>query len=161
MRLTLYTDYAVRMLMFVALRDGQRGTIREIAAAYGISRNHLMKVAHNLQREGYLTTTRGKGGGLQLALPPDQIRLGTLVRTMEPDMILAECFGPCNQCVITPNCRLKYVLDDALRAFLAKLDEFTLEDVTSPRAQKLRQHLGLTLEGGTTPALDGGQNAPS
>jgi Rrf2 family protein len=94
MRLTLYTDYAVRMLMFVALRDGQRGTIREIAAAYGISRNHLMKVAHNLQREGYLTTTRGKGGGLQLALPPDQIRLGTLVRTMEPDLILAECFGP-------------------------------------------------------------------
>jgi len=147
MRLTLYTDYAVRMLMFVALRDGQRGTIREIAAAYGISRNHLMKVAHKLQREGYLTTTRGKGGGLQLALPPDQIRLGTLVRTMEPDLILAECFGPCNQCVITPSCQLKFILDDALKAFLAKLDEYTLDDVTSPRAQKLRQHLGLTLDG--------------
>lgn len=158
MRLTQYTDYAVRMLMFVALRDGQRGTIREIAAAYGISRNHLMKVAHNLQREGYLTTTRGKGGGLQLALPPDQIRLGTLVKTMEPDLILAECFGPCNQCVITPNCSLKYVLDDALKAFLAKLDEYTLEDVTSPRAQRLRQDLGLTLEGQTTPALEPGRN---
>ncbi|TDT44239.1 BadM/Rrf2 family transcriptional regulator [Halospina denitrificans] len=147
MRLTLYTDYAVRMLMFVALRDGQRGTIREIAAAYGISRNHLMKVAHNLQREGYLTTTRGKGGGLQLALPSDEIHLGTLVRTMEPDLILAECFGPCNQCVITPSCQLKFILDDALKAFLAKLDEYTLDDVTSPRAQKLRQHLGLTLDG--------------
>ena len=156
MRLTLYTDYAVRMLMFVALRDGQRGTIRDIAAAYGISRNHLMKVAHNLQREGYLTTTRGKGGGLQLALLPGQIRIGTLVRTMEPDFMMAECFGPCNACVITPHCQIKYVLDDALRAFLAKLDEYTLEDVTSPRAQKLRQNLGLTLEGATTPALDTG-----
>ena len=156
MRLTLYTDYAVRMLMFVALREGQRGTIREIASAYGISRNHLMKVAHNLQREGYLTTTRGKGGGLQLALPPEQIRLGTLVRTMEPDLILAECFGPCNQCVITPSCQLKFVLDDALQAFLGTLDEYTLEDVTSPRAQRLRQHLGLTLEGQITPTLDKG-----
>lgn len=153
MRLTRYTDYAVRMLIFVALRDGQRGTIREIAAAYGISRNHLMKVAHNLQREGYLSTTRGKGGGLRLALPPDEIRLGVLVRTMEPDFTLAECFGPCNQCVITPNCQLRYVLDDALKAFLAKLDEYTLDDVVSPRAQKLRQHLGLTLDGGVTPEL--------
>lgn len=147
MRLTLHTDYAVRMLMFVALRDGQRSTIREVASAYGISRNHLMKVAHELQHAGYLTTTRGKGGGLTLALAPEQIGLGSLVRAMEPDLMMAECFGPDNRCVITPHCRLKYILDEALNAFLTTLDQYTLADVTAPRAQKLRQYLNLTLEG--------------
>ena len=154
MRLTRHTDYAVRMLMFLALRDGQLGTIREIASAYSISRNHLMKVAHELQRNGYLETIRGKGGGLRLALSPERIMLGDLVRTMEPDLKMAECFGCDNQCVITPSCQLKFVLDEALGAFLGVLDSYSLEDVTSPRAQKLRQHLALTLEGEPTPALD-------
>lgn len=154
MRLTRHTDYAVRMLMFLALRDRGMGTIREIANAYGISRNHLMKVAHELQRNGYLATTRGKGGGLRLALPPDRIILGELVRIMEPDLKMAECFGCDNQCVITPSCHLKSVLDEALQSFLAVLDGYTLAAVTSPRAQKLRQHLALTLEGEPTSLLN-------
>lgn len=153
MRLTSHTDYAVRMLIFLALREGQLGTIREVASAYGISRNHLMKVAHELQGHGYLQTIRGKGGGLRLALPPEQIRLGELVRTMEPDLKMAECFGCDNQCVITPSCQLKFVLDEALRNFLKVLDAYSLDDVTSPRAHKLREHLALSLEGEPTQAL--------
>lgn len=156
MRLTRHTDYAVRMLMFLALRNGQLGTIREIADAYDISRNHLMKVAHELQRNGYLETLRGKGGGLRLAAPPEQIMLGDLIRTMEPDLKMAECFGCDNQCVITASCQLKFVLDEALGAFLQTLDAYSLDDVISPRAQKLRQHLGLTLEGDPTPAPNNG-----
>ena len=155
MRLTRHTDYAVRLLMFLALRDGQLGTIREVANAYGISHNHLVKVAHELQRNGYLHTVRGKGGGLRLALPPGRIMLGDLVRIMEPDLKMAECFGEDNQCVITPSCQLRFVLNDALQSFLAVLDRYSLEDVTSPRAQKLRQHLALSLYGEPTPALGG------
>ena len=159
MRLTRHTDYAVRMLMFLALRNGQLGIIREIADAYDISRNHLMKVAHELQRNGYLETLRGKGGGLRLAAPPEQIMLGDLIRTMEPDLKMAECFGCDNQCVITPNCQLKFVLDEALGAFLQTLDAYSLDDVISPRAQKLRQNLGLTLEGDLSPAPNKGSEA--
>ncbi|MEQ6886972.1 Rrf2 family transcriptional regulator [Salicola sp. Rm-C-2C1-2] len=159
MRLTRHTDYAVRMLMFLALRNGQLGIIREIADAYDISRNHLMKVAHELQRNGYLETLRGKGGGLRLAAPPEQIMLGDLIRTMEPDLKMAECFGCDNQCVITPNCQLKFVLDEALGAFLQTLDAYSLDDVISPRAQKLRQNLGLTLEGDLSPAPNNGSEA--
>lgn len=143
MRLTRHTDYAVRVLMFLALRDGQPGTIREIASAYGISRHHLMKVAHELQLNGYLNTLRGRGGGLRLALAPEQIMLGNLIRTMEPDLKMAECFGCDNQCVITPNCQLKHVLEEALGALLRVLDSYSLADVTAPGAQTLRQNLGL------------------
>ncbi|XOZ32394.1 Rrf2 family transcriptional regulator [Halomonadaceae bacterium KBTZ08] len=159
MRLTSHTDYAVRMLIFLALREGQLGTIREVASAYAISRNHLMKVAHELQGHGYLRTLRGKGGGLRLALPPEQIRLGDLVRTMEPDLKMAECFGCDNQCVITPSCQLKFVLDEALGNFLKVLDGYSLADVTSPRAHKLREHLALSLEGEPTPALKDASDA--
>ena len=153
MRLTRHTDYAVRMLIFLALRDEQPGTIREIANAYGISRNHLMKVAHELQLNGYLLTTRGKKGGLRLACPPENVVLGDLVRTMEPDLKIAECFGCDNQCVITPNCGLQPILQEALNHFLAVLDGYTLQDVTYSQAHKLRQHLGVIVQGQHSPAL--------
>lgn len=143
MRLTTHTDYAIRVLIFVAVHESQRGTIRDIAQAYGISRNHLMKVVHELQQKGYLTTIRGKGGGVVLAARPKEINLGAVVRDMEPDLGLAECFRPHNQCVITPDCHLKHLLNEALQAFLGTLDRYSLEDITRNEAQALRHSLGL------------------
>jgi len=143
MRLTIHTDYAFRMLTYVALKEGERSTIREIAEAYGISRNHLMKVAHELQRHGYLNTSRGKGGGLTLARAPAQIGLGDVVRHMEPDLFMAECFGKDNQCVITPHCGLKNILNESLHAFLSHLDGYSLADVTGSRTEELVRDLKL------------------
>lgn len=145
MRLTSHTDYAFRMLTYISLQKGERSTIREVAEAYDISRNHLMKVAHQLQKSGYLTTVRGKGGGLTLARAPTGIRLGEVVRAMEPDLLVAECFGSGNQCVITPDCRLKQYLASALTGFIDTLNEHTLADlVQSDRhAASLRSHLNL------------------
>ena len=145
MRLTQYTDYGLRMLVYLALLDGQRGTIREISEDYGISRNHLMKVAHHLQQLGYVRGIRGKGGGLCLALAPEEIPLGQLVRDMEPDLVMAECFGPENRCVITPHCNLRRYLGEALQAFLDTLDQYTLDDITRPQARALRRDLGIRL----------------
>ena len=143
MRLTLHTDYALRMLIQISLAGDRRVTIREVADAYGISRNHLMKVASQLQHLGYLETVRGKGGGLRLSLPAEDIRLGQLVRDLEPDFQIAECFSPDNACVITPHCRLKGILNNALAAFLDVLDGFSLADLGQPagRAAELRSLL--------------------
>lgn len=143
MRLTLHTDYALRMLIYIGLAEGQLSTIREIAEAYAISRNHLMKVAHKLQKLGYLETIRGRAGGLALALPGKDIHLGKLVLELEPDMALAECFGPGNHCVISPDCKLRDALRKARQAFVETLDAYTLADLTAPgaRARALRNHL--------------------
>lgn len=131
MRLTAYTDYGLRLLMYVALKDGELATIREVADAYGISKNHLMKLARDLGRLGYLETVRGRGGGLRLARPPERIRLGDAVRRMEDDFALVECFEPVvNGCPIARACRLKGVLSEALKAYLAVLDKYTLADLT-------------------------------
>lgn len=145
MRLTSHTDYAFRLLTYISLKGGDKATIREVAEAYDISRNHLMKVTHQLQRSGYLTTVRGKGGGLTLALAPAEIRLGEVVRAMEPDLLVAECFGCGNQCVITPDCRLKHYLATALDGFIASLNEHTLADLVQSgrHAASLRSHLGM------------------
>jgi Rrf2 family transcriptional regulator, nitric oxide-sensitive transcriptional repressor len=141
MRLTVHTDYALRMMIFVAARRGERATIGEIADAYGISKNHLMKVATALQRTGYLNNVRGKGGGLELAQTAETVRLGALVCAMENDMMLAECFGPDNACVITPHCRLKSILAEALASFIETLDRYTLADVTGRSPRGLRKLL--------------------
>jgi Rrf2 family nitric oxide-sensitive transcriptional repressor len=131
MRLTLYSDYSLRLLMYAALRDGQRVTIQEVATAYGISKNHLMKVAFELGRKGYLETVRGRGGGLRLAKPPEKIGLGDVVRAVEDDFNLVECFEPdANRCNITGACRLRGALARALQAYFAVLDEYTLADLT-------------------------------
>lgn len=131
MRLTTYTDYGLRMLMYVGLKAGELATIQEIADAYGISKNHLMKVAYDLGRHGFLETVRGRGGGLRLARAPERIRLGDVVRKMEEDFTLVECFAPdANSCRITKGCRLKGVLNEALKAWLAVLDKYTLADLT-------------------------------
>ncbi|NLD56248.1 MAG: Rrf2 family transcriptional regulator [Burkholderiaceae bacterium] len=143
MRLTVYTDYALRLLTYAALSPDALITIGEVAAAYGISRNHLTKVAHQLGVAGFLTTVRGKGGGLRLACKPEAIRLGDVVRQTEPDMALVPCFEPIDtHCRILPACVLEGVLREARDAFLRVLDRHTLADLVGPR-DKLRELLGL------------------
>jgi len=135
MRLTVYTDYSLRVLMFLAVRDEALATIAEIAKAYGISKNHLMKVAHQLGLAGYVETVRGKGGGLRLARPPQDIMLGEVVRRTEPDMALVPCFDPADvSCAIFSGCVLRGVLGHARDAFLTVLDRHTLADLVRPRA---------------------------
>ena len=136
MRLTVYTDYALRVLMYVALHRDRLPTIAEIAGSYGISRNHLMKVVYQLGVAGYVETVRGKNGGLRLARPPGEISLGEIVRHTEPDMALVPCFDPgSTPCVISPVCTLRGALHEATTAFLAVLDAYTLGDlVRQPKA---------------------------
>lgn len=135
MQLTQYTDYALRTLMYLALCDGN-ATITEISERYAISRNHLVKVVHNLGKGGFIITTRGRQGGLRLAHPPSEINLGTVVRSTEPNFHLVECFDVSrNQCKITAACQLKGVLASAFSAFLAVLDQYTLEDLVSNQRQ--------------------------
>jgi Rrf2 family transcriptional regulator, nitric oxide-sensitive transcriptional repressor len=129
MRLTNFSDYTLRILMYAAARSDRLITIEETAKVYGISRAHLMKVANLLTRTGYLRAVRGHAGGLALAKPPSKIRLGELLRATEPDFALVECFTAENQCLITPRCRLRGVLREALAAFLKTLDRYTLDDL--------------------------------
>ena len=129
MHITRYTDYSLRVLLYVALKGEQRSTISEIAERYDISRNHLMKVVQELNRKGYLQAIRGKNGGLLLKRRPQDINIGELVRDTEQDLALVECFGNNNRCVITPACRIKNVLYEALQAFLTVLDGYTLADM--------------------------------
>lgn len=131
MRLTRYTDYSFRVLIYLAVRPDGFGTVQDVAEAYGISRNHLMKVVQELHRRGYVDTIRGKGGGMRLCRPAADIGVGQVVRDMESDLALVECFGPGNRCVITPECTLKNVLADALGSFLAVLDRYTLADLVA------------------------------
>ena len=131
MRLTFYSDYSLRLLMYAALKPGALITIQEVAEAYGISKNHLTKVAFDLGRAGFLETLRGRGGGLRLAKKPKEIGLGDVLRVTESRSVLVECFNPkTNSCVISAPCRLKGVLARALKAWFAVLDEYTLADLT-------------------------------
>lgn len=131
MRLTFYSDYSLRLLMYAAMRPGELVTIQEVADSYGISKNHLMKVAFELGRHGILETVRGRKGGLRLARKPNEIGLGEVVRLTEEDFNIVECFDPAsNSCGIVRACRLKGVLAKALKAYLAVLDAYTLADLT-------------------------------
>lgn len=144
MQLTLYTDYSLRVLIYLGANPDQLVTISEIADSYGISRNHLVKVVHNLATQGYVHTTRGKGGGMRLGQPADNINLGRLVRMTEGGFDLVECLNrEKNTCPITPACALKGFVSEALDAFIGVLDKYTLADVVRNRAQLsaiLRQH---------------------
>lgn len=135
MRLTVYTDYSLRVLMFLALKGDGLATIAEIAKAYGISKNHLMKVTHQLGLAGYVETVRGKGGGMRLARMADVIVLGEVVRRTEPDMALVPCFALGDtSCAILSSCALRVTLFRARDAFLSALDGTTLADLVRPRA---------------------------
>ncbi|MEO8250186.1 MAG: Rrf2 family transcriptional regulator [Burkholderiales bacterium] len=132
MRLTTMTDFALRLLMYVARQPDRLCTIAEVAQVYDISEAHLMKVTHQLGLLGFIETVRGKGGGLRLACAPADIPLGDVVRGMEADFRLAECFGEDGRCVLTGNCRLQVALHGALDAFMRHLDQFSLADIVPP-----------------------------
>ncbi len=132
MQLTQFTDYSLRSLMFLGAHPGRLWRIAQIAAAYGISVNHLMKVVNQLSSCGYVETVRGKGGGLRLARAPRLINIGEVVRDMEGRFDIVECFNERRQdCPLLPACALRSVLTDARRNFLATLERYTLQDVIS------------------------------
>ena len=156
MRLTVYTDYSLRVLMYLAVHSEPKPTISEIASSYGVSRNHLMKVVYELGLAGYIETVRGKGGGLRLARTPEQIVLGEVVRRTEPDFALVPCFDPVNaRCAITPACKLRSALHQAQSAFLAVLDCYTLADLVENRSS-----LAVLLDRGADPVTPTANTAP-
>lgn len=135
MRLTLHTDYALRMLLYLGLHPERRCTIEEVAASYGISRNHLMKVALTLTQHGFVESLRGRHGGLTLAQPPAAINIGAVVRATEDNFTLVECFDRAsNSCGIAPVCQLKQPFAEAVKAFLAVLDGYSLADMLGRQA---------------------------
>lgn len=133
MRLTLYTDYALRVLMYLAADADGLATIDEIAKAHSASKNHLMKVVNQLAAAGWVESVRGRGGGIRLGKPADQIQLLDVVRATEPDFHLVECFDPAtNTCRLTAHCKLKHVMQQALSAYLGALAGYTLADLAVP-----------------------------
>jgi len=141
-RLTTFTDYALRVLIYLGTAPEGLATIEQVAGAYGISANHLMKVVHRLGRMGYVATVRGKGGGLRLARTPESISVGEVVRRTEDSFAIVECFDQGGaDCAIARSCVLKRALHEAMDAFLEALDRYTLADLLKPRrslAQILR-----------------------
>jgi Rrf2 family nitric oxide-sensitive transcriptional repressor len=140
-QLTRYRDYSLRVLIYLALDPERLVTIEDIAQGYDISKAHLMKVVHQLGLRGYVETVRGRGGGLRLARRPEEIRVGEVVRWTE-EMDLVECFDPASsQCAIEPVCGLRSALHEALAAFLAALDRYTIADLVERRRKPLARLL--------------------
>ncbi len=134
MKLTGFTDYSLRVLIYVAAQPQQRATIAEISRAFEISENHLVKVVHFLGKSGWLTNVRGKGGGLELAMPPELVGVGSVVRQTEGAAVVAECFlEHGGECAIAGICHLQGVLAEAVAAFYTVLDRYTLADLVTNR----------------------------
>ena len=142
MRLTLWTDYALRTLIYVGAKGARLSTIAEIAESFDISKTHLMKVVNRLGQQGYIDTIRGKGGGIRLLRPPREIRVGAVVRETEEDLAVMGCLAETGFCRIEGCCVLRHALREATLAFLQTLDGYTLADLLAPRAQ-LAASLGL------------------
>jgi Rrf2 family transcriptional regulator, nitric oxide-sensitive transcriptional repressor len=135
-KLTTFTDYSLRVLMYLAIQPGQRTTIAQVASAFGISENHLVKVVHFLGRQGWLKNVRGKGGGLELAVPAAAVNLGEVVRQTEGEAIVVECFDAnAPGCAIGSCCRLQGIFAEAVDAFKAVLDRHTLADLVTNRVE--------------------------
>jgi len=135
MHITRYTDFSLRVLIYLAVQGDRLSTIKEIAESYDISKNHLMKIVHQLNRKGYIETVRGKNGGMRLQMAPRDINIGILVRETEEDLNIVECFSAKDACKISPVCGLRGMFGEAMDAFLKTLDQYTLEDVI-PRAHR-------------------------
>jgi len=144
MRLTDYTDYTLRVLMFCALNPDRSVTIAELAESHAVSKNHLMKIVNDLARQGLLQTKRGRGGGFRLLKNPEDINIGAVVRQTETDFRMVECFdSSINTCILTAQCHLKHVFNSALKSYMAELDKVSLADVTratpTPQAHNTSQ----------------------
>lgn len=139
MQLTQHTDYALRVLIYLGENTDRRITISEVSEFFDISRSHLMKVVNQLVREGFVVGTRGKGGGLHLAREAAAIRVGEVIRCMERNLALVECFSDKSDCVLASGCKLKVALMKALEAFLSSLDGVTLQDLLAPAQRVLRR----------------------
>lgn len=133
MHLSRHTDYSLRMLMYLAVEPERLARIADIASGYEISRAHLMKVAQELGALGYVETVRGRGGGVRLGVPPDEIRIGEVVRRVEKRQAAVECFRSDGSCRVYPQCELRHAFAHAIEAFLGALDEYTLADITKGR----------------------------
>jgi len=137
MKLTLQTDYALRILISLAEKPDQLHSVGDVAKRFLVSKNHLMKTAQILSTHGYIKTERGRNGGLKLAVRPSQINIGAIVKLMEPNMHMAECFqksSSSSQCALLPNCKLKGVLHEALSSFMSVLEDKTLADIISEQS---------------------------
>lgn len=147
MQLKKYTDYALRVLIFTGTKDmNELATIKEIAHVFSISENHIGKIVFKLKKYGYLETVRGRYGGIRLAYPPEEMHVGKIVRQFENDFILLECFDvKTNQCIISPACKLKHALNEAIQAFLKVLDQYTVNDLIANKAQ-LQTLMGMDKE---------------
>ncbi|APW47881.1 RrF2 family transcriptional regulator [Rhodoferax antarcticus] len=143
MRLTTMTDYAMRLLMYVAQQQDRLCTIAEIAKVYDISEAHLMKVTHQLGLNGWLETVRGKGGGMRLAAAPADINLGAVVRSIEPDFYLVDCLNPDTVCSLTGYCKLTGIMSGALQNMMQYLDGYTLADLLPPKSPARAAHTPL------------------
>jgi Rrf2 family nitric oxide-sensitive transcriptional repressor len=143
MRLTRFTDYGLRTLIFLALKPDALASIAEIAAAYRISESHMTKVIHALGQAGLIDTLRGRNGGLRLARPAAAIGLGAVVRATEPELALVECQAGC-RCVIDDICPLRSIMDEATSALLGVLDRYTVADAAGPGSEVLLRRLGLS-----------------
>ncbi|WP_010281936.1 RrF2 family transcriptional regulator [Bacillus timonensis] len=139
MKLTNYTDYSLRVLMYLALKkEEELTTIQEIAEAYNISKNHLMKIIHHLGKLEYIVTIRGRNGGFRLARHPKDINIGEVVSNTEDDFNIVDCFKEGGgYCAISPSCKLKFALNEALQAFINVLNGYTLEDLVTNKSDLL------------------------
>ena len=134
MQLTLYTDYGLRVLVYLAaMPEGEKANIDKVSETFNVSRNHINKIVHHLGKLGWIATKRGKGGGFYLAMEPVELNLANIVKTLETSMMPVNCYEP--ECALLPGCRLKGVLAKAMDAFIAELARYTLADVTNESAE--------------------------
>lgn len=133
MRLTAFSDYALRVLMYGAATEGRLVTVEETARAFNVSRTHLMKVVSFLAHAGYLKSMRGRTGGFMLAMPPEAINLGAVIRRTEPDFVPGQCLTADPACPVSPHCNVPKVMGEAIAAFVATLDQYTLADIALPK----------------------------
>lgn len=132
MHLTVHTDFALRVLIQVGINDGKLTTISDVSRSFGISKNHLMKIVHDLGQKGYLDTIRGRNGGMRLMQAPAEINIGRVVRDIEGDFAVLGCLDRDGYCRIERVCILRGAVRDATAAFLAVLDDYTLADLIRP-----------------------------
>lgn len=136
MRMTLHTDYALRMLIYLAIHDSNPSTVHDVAESYGISRNHLLKIVLKLRYMGLIATARGRSGGIRLAVPPQEVNVGAVVRDLGDDFPVVECMkAGGGVCVLSPICRLKGIVREAIGAYLSVFDKYTLADLVANREE--------------------------